>query len=615
MSLTGSLSNALSGMGITQSGLEVLSRNVANSGTPGYHVQRQTIVERTGDVSSSVRSAGITRAFDETLQRHFGNQVSSSGYAQARADFLTQLETFLGRPGDPSSLDTVYANFQSAIQAMATSPDSYSTRAAAVGAAGALADRLNVLSTQVQGLRQDAESQIRSAVEGLNADLTNLRDVNSRLAEVTQDSGARAALMDERDRLVSSIAEVIDVNVTYRDDGSVRLLTRSGVGILDQQQSVFSFSDAGVLSASSLYSNDPAQSGVGAVTLRTSAGLPLDLVGQGILQSGRLGALIELRDSTLVQAQSQLDDIAAGLAQSLSSIQVPSSAVTVGVQNGLEVDLAQIQPGNGFLLSYTEGGVDKSVRVVRVDDASKLPMDITGADGIRTIGLDFSGGIGAVATSLDATLGAAIVVSNPSGTVLRVLDDGAAGTSDINSLSASYTATNVQDGNLALPLFVDTGDAAFTNSLDGVAQKIGFAARISINSAVSVDNSILVKASASASLGDASRVNDIWDRLQNNQFHGDVTSTRSMGRNQLAGNVGALVSQMLSFQGASVEKSQSVNETQKLSMEALTTRMSEKYGVNVDREMAMLMELQNAYAANARVMSIVQELLTTLMRI
>lgn len=36
-------------------------------------------------------------------------------------------------------------------------------------------------------------------------------------------------------------------------------------------------------------------------------------------------------------------------------------------------------------------------------------------------------------------------------------------------------------------------------------------------------------------------------------------------------------------------------------------------GVDVDEEMARLMELQNAFAANARVMSVAQELIDDLM--
>ncbi len=50
-------------------------------------------------------------------------------------------------------------------------------------------------------------------------------------------------------------------------------------------------------------------------------------------------------------------------------------------------------------------------------------------------------------------------------------------------------------------------------------------------------------------------------------------------------------------------------------MDALTTRMDAEYGVNVDEEMSRLLELQNAYAANARVISAVQDLLDRLMNL
>jgi flagellar hook-associated protein 1 FlgK len=57
------------------------------------------------------------------------------------------------------------------------------------------------------------------------------------------------------------------------------------------------------------------------------------------------------------------------------------------------------------------------------------------------------------------------------------------------------------------------------------------------------------------------------------------------------------------------------DDTRKLTMETLTQRLESEYGVNVDEEMARLMELQTAYAANSRVISVVQDLLNRLMEI
>ena len=71
----------------------------------------------------------------------------------------------------------------------------------------------------------------------------------------------------------------------------------------------------------------------------------------------------------------------------------------------------------------------------------------------------------------------------------------------------------------------------------------------------------------------------------------------------------------MNIQGDVVASAITAEQTQALTLEALDQRMAEEYGVDVDEEMARLMELQNAYAANARVISIVQELLDTLMEI
>jgi flagellar hook-associated protein 1 FlgK len=71
----------------------------------------------------------------------------------------------------------------------------------------------------------------------------------------------------------------------------------------------------------------------------------------------------------------------------------------------------------------------------------------------------------------------------------------------------------------------------------------------------------------------------------------------------------------MNMQGDTVANALGAQESQMMTLDAVDQRMAEEYGVDVDEEMARLMELQAAYAANARVISIVQELLDTLMQI
>ncbi|MDP1730619.1 MAG: flagellar hook-associated protein FlgK [Devosia sp.] len=613
MGLSASLSNALSGMKVGQSSLDIVSRNVANSGTPGYYRQSLSVIDTLGVNSNFVRNGAVTRAFNQSLQQYYTRNTSESGFVNVRANFLDRLQMVLGKPGTAGSLDTAFGSFQTALGALATSPDNYATRAQALASAQVMAATFNNLSNQVQGLRRETESKIASNVSDLNQMLSSLEKVNQRLSDRGIDANSRVSLLDQRDRLIAQVSEVADIRVDYRASDTVALMTRSGVGLLDGKASMFQFESAGALSATALFNSQSGQSGVGKLTLLTPSGLAIDLVQQNVLQSGELAGLIEMRDVTLVQVQHQLDEIAAAMAQAMSTVKTAGTAVTVGAATGFEIDLGAIRNGNDFVLDYAQGGLERSVKVVRVDDTTKLPLDYVDASGQRVIGLDFSGGAGSVATQLQAALGTGFSVSG-SGDVLSIVNDGA-NTTDIVGLTGRTTVTAAQGGGIGLSLFVDAGNIDFTNCLDGRGQKLGFAARISVNSDIVNNSKLLVQYVAGGSLGDAARVNYLADQLETMQFAMGQRATDQQAAFRMSGSVSDLISQTINYQGNSAATAIGASESQALTMEILTQRMDTEYGVDVDEEMARLMELQNAFAANARVISIIQELLDQLLRI
>lgn len=614
MGLSVSLSNALSGMNTTQKGLEVLSRNVANAGTPGYHRQSVNLSDQLGVRSAYAHLAGVNRAFSSALQRQQTNDISTAGFTDVRAEFMQRVQTYLGMPGDATSLSDLFGEFESALQEMATSPDDYTTRASVVTTAQALATTLNRLTTETQAMRQEAESQIANHVTDLNQMLSGLEQINNSLISQGGDDLSRAALLDERDRLVSQIAEIVDVRVEYRNDDTIALMTQSGLGLLDKGATLFEFQSAGSLSANARFSIFDSQNGVGSLYATTPSGLRIDVVEQDVVNSGRIGALLDLRDSTLNELQDQLDEIASALAQVFSTVETAGTAVS-GPPDGFSIDTASMVSGNDFSVSYTINGTTQNVRVVRVDDPTKLPMDKVSANGERIIGLDFSAGTASVASALNTALGPNITFSNPSGSVLQVVDDGVGNVSNITSMSMRTTATATQGGTSAMPLFVDTSGAAYTDALDGDGQKRGFAGRISINPAIVSNNSLLVQANAGDSLGNADRANFFLDQLQNMRFAGTTKTSEKTGFFSLNGSVQDLIGQTLNFQGKVVNLADSQKQQAELTLEATNQRMDAEYGVDIDEEMARLMELQNAYAASARVVSTVQELLNALMQI
>jgi flagellar hook-associated protein 1 FlgK len=226
----------------------------------------------------------------------------------------------------------------------------------------------------------------------------------------------------------------------------------------------------------------------------------------------------------------------------------------------------------------------------------------------------------AVATQIQAaftSLGANLVASNPVGNTIRIVDDGAGNSTDVTGLEARITMTGLTSGNVELPLFVDGGlnNAPYTGSLDGGPQKLGFAQRIALNPALIADPSGLVAYAAGTLAGDPTRPLHLVDALTNARFTYDPQTGIGGSASPLVGTVGNFARRIVETQGANAQNAQSLNEGQGIVLSSLQKRFADNSGVNVDREMADLVRLQNAYAANARVITATKEMMDLLLRI
>ena len=611
MGLTSSLNNAVSGLRINQDSIDILSRNVANAGTPGYNRQSLNVIDYNSQNGSYASSMGANRAFNSSLQTYYTRQVADTANSGVQAIYLDRLQTYLGKPGSAGSMDTLYSKLQNAMQALATSPDDYTVRAQAVSAAQDMAETLNRLSNSVQDMRRETEGQIASNVNNLNGMLTSLSEVNNRLLDLGMNDSARSALLDQRDRLVSSVSEIIDVKADYRANGTVALMTRSGVGILDGGASTFKFESAGSINATSEFNVDSSKNTVGKLTLTTPSGLTIDLVQQGVLQGGELAGLVTLRDKTLVEAQAQLDEIAAGLAQAFSTIQTKGTE-TAGT---FSVPADAMASGNTMTMKVKVNGVEQTIKVVNTTDPN---VDYRDASGARVVGIDMSTlatDPTAVATALNTKLNTA-TAKEPALSVSVAINAGkwevaGSGNAVVSGLSTQITATGNRDG-LGFNLFVDNSNASFTNASGNPPQKTGFAQRITINTEILADNRLMVQVNPGDTLGNADRANYVIDQLKTQQFVSGGDPKASNGRFQLNGNLGEVISQVINFQGASIGAAITRSDDRQMTLDTIGDQMKSEYGVNVNDEMARLLELQNAYAANARIVSVVKELLDQL---
>jgi flagellar hook-associated protein 1 len=618
MGLSQALSAALAGVNVTQQSLAVIAGNVANANTPGYVSESLNQVETNsaGQPGTSVDAAGVNRDLNTLLQSQLWTETSGDSYADTSAQLYQQLQQIYGTPGSSTSFDAIYNNFTSALQALSTNPASSSGQSAVIGAAQELTQNLNSMTSTVQQLRTQAEQGIANGVQSANTLLQQIAQINQQLEGASTTGSAQASLEDQRGQDITQLTQLMNVNVVQNSNNQISVFTGTGQQLVaGVQASQLSFANAGTLSATSLWSADPSQDGVGTITLTSPGGSTTDLIANNAIQSGQIGAYIQMRDAILPQAQNQLDELANQMAQSLSNVTTSGTAVTSGAQSGYSVDTGSVLPGNSVQLTYTDpSNVQHTITIVSLGQGGSLPLQTSPANpNNQTIGVDFSGGLSSVVAQLNAAFGGSLQFSNPSGTTLQVLNAGAT-SNVVDALSATSTVTSLTSGGAQLPLFTD-GSQPITGALTAAgSQTTGLAGRIAVNPALVATPSGLVAYAANTTAGDPTRPNFILSQMTNAALTFSPTTGIGTAQAPYSGTLTGYMSQIVSQQSQAASAATNLQQGQDTVLNALQTSFNNQSGVNIDTQMSNLIALQNAYGANARVMSTIQQLMSTLLQ-
>jgi flagellar hook-associated protein 1 len=621
MSLSSALSIAMSGLKANQAALSIVSSNVANANTPGYVSQSVNQVEQVvGGLGTGVQVAGITRALDTYVQNQLRTETSGGGYADQISKVLTQLQNVYGTPGSEGTLETAFSNLTSAVQGLSANSGAYSAQSAVVTAAQNMAQQLNTTTQGIQALRTNVQQDIVTSVTSANTAMAQIANLNTQLQGLTPSDPGAATLEDQRDTAISTLSQLMDVRVTTSGNNQVSIYTNSGVELVGTQASKLSFNGPAALNASNLYSTNPTQNGVGTITLTSPSGATVDMNATNGFSSGQIAADLKLRDTTLVQAQNQVDQLAASMSSALSDTTTAGTAVTSGTQAGFTLDLTNMQPGNTINLTYTNTATNtqQQLQIVAVGTSSVLPLPTPSSTSPNTavIGVNVSGGMASIVSQLSAALGGAnLQFSNPSGSTLQVLNGTATG-SAVSAASATITTSSLTSGSPALPLFTD-GNALYTGAINSSGSQItGYAGRITVNAAVVANPSSLTVYSTSppTASGDTTRANFITSQLTSGSFSYSPATGLGSSSTPFSGTITSYMQQFLSLQGNNAANAQQLAQGQDVVVNTLQQSYNSATGVNMDAQMSNLIALQNAYSANAHVMAVVQSMFSTLLQ-
>lgn len=544
-----------------QAGILVTGQNIANMSTPGYTRQVARLEPAQGagvPVSTAtglvvpgdgVNVKDVERFRNQFLDDAVREQTSTDEANKALQDILTRANAVMGNTND-SPLASALDNFFAQASRAAATADEPSLRQAVLDAATTLTTEFNARAQNLVTLRNDAAEQTRTNVGKINQLLANIADSNVALPVGTVEGNLA---LDRRDNLVSELSKYLDVQVVTQATGTVAVY-QGGVALVFGSQ-------ARTLSLTT----DPS----GNAALRTDSGTYLTVTG------GQVGGLLQAQNVQLPTFSANLDAQAAAIMSSVNSL----------LQNGYALDGAA-----GSALFSGVGAQDMKVAITDQRRLGLAAASLQSTAGITVSGATFD------PTKALSTQAASLVTPPAASGVIRVNGTDVAWdtTMSFNQIMAAIAATgangkfDVASHKVFLTRnpFIGTGTDVTVTDVSGNLASVFGLATATINKGIPGDGSV---AQAVASLATTPAVGT----------PPTLTLPQSLQR-YLSG-----------FAATVASNDERVASSGSL-LTALTQERDQYQGVNSDEETMNLMQYQRAYQAAARLATVQDQLLDTL---
>lgn len=642
----------VSGLNAALWGLTTTGQNISNAATPGYSVERPVYAEESGQYTASgylpqgVNTVTVQRQYSQYLSDQLNAAQSQGGAQSTWYSLVAQLNNYVGSP--TAGISTAITNYFTGLQNVANNASDPSVRQTAISNAQILADQLNATGQQYDALRQSVNTQLTSTVSQINTYTAQIAQLNQQIGAASSQGQPPNQLLDQRDLAVSNLSSLAGVQVVRNDSGySVFLAGGQPLVVADK-----SYQLAAVTSSSDPSELTVVSQGIAGANPKT----PDQSLPDASLSGGTLGGLLAFRRQTLDPAQAQLGALAT------------SFAAQVNAQNSLGVDLSGNPGGNLFAVApatvfANQGNTgNAALSVSFTNPAQPTTGDYTlSFDGTNyTLADRASGSVIGQSTSMPASLGG-LQLSFSSGamnagdqfTVLptrgALTGFGLATTSGAaiaaaSPVVASASTTNIGTGKIVsngvssgyqIPATKLTYDAA-TNSLSGFP--VGTTVTIAGTPPTSVTianptDSVPYNASQGAKMTMSGTLNGVTVTLSGAPSDGDSFSIGPYAGGTSDGSNALALSQLVTAKSlgggtttltgayanyvngigntASQLKSSSAAQTSLVGQ--ITSAQQSVSGVNQNEEAANLMQYQQLYQANAKVIQTAQTLFQTVL--
>ena len=235
MGLMSSLYTGVSGLQVSQRGLNTTAHNLSNLETEGY-VRQQTLqtdsfYSNIGtnhisylQVGHGAAAAAITQVRDNFLDKSYRQELGRQQFYEAQYECATEMEEILGETEGVAFQDSV-EELWIAMQELCKEPDSIVTRSSFIQTAVSFIERAETVYTQIKEYQVSLNSNIRNNVDRINEIADEIKRLNGEIQKY-EASGMEHAndFRDQRNLLLDELGGLGDISIKEQANGVVTVM-------------------------------------------------------------------------------------------------------------------------------------------------------------------------------------------------------------------------------------------------------------------------------------------------------------------------------------------------------------------------------------------------------
>lgn len=321
MGLLTALDIGRSGLLAQQLGLTVTGNNIANVNTPGYTRQRvelgsvQPALQQGVLVGRGVRAVSVQQVLDPLVDRRLRTAITDAGEDNLRRDLLGEVSSLLNDLTEPS-LGTALDGFFDAADALARNPTGLAERQTVLGAGRALAGELNRRSQGLGALQRNADDRLLGLVGEANDEIDRIASLNQQIASAEVTGQSANELRDQRENALQSLGRKVGISAVETPNGAVRVSLANGPVLVE---------GGTVVNALATQGTTPGLDG-GLLHEVGLAGPGGFISTPASFQTGEFAAIVQVRDTDIPTASTNLDTFTATLASAVNGVQQNAAA-------------------------------------------------------------------------------------------------------------------------------------------------------------------------------------------------------------------------------------------------------------------------------------------------